>query len=144
MHRRASERGHRESRVARETRYPQYLAQTQTVRETLRLKRARTARLPPSRHRSLDSSLIVRREPALRTRRLYTLRLRPTCVSTRISVYPLRVVFRIYLKRESCRRTRTGRSQIPLSIPVPVRYCTGIPGVFLPVSQVSFYRYRFK
>jgi hypothetical protein len=78
MHRRASERGHRESRVARETRYPQYLAQTQTVRETLRLKRARTARLPPSRHRPLDRRVIVRREPALRTRRLYTLRL-PAC-----------------------------------------------------------------
>lgn len=90
MHRRASERGHRESRVARETRYPQYLAQTQTVRETLRLKRARTARLPPSRHRPLDRRVIVRREPALRTRRLYTLRLGlPACnlrVSTRRAV----------------------------------------------------------
>jgi hypothetical protein len=94
MHRRASERGHRESRVARETRYPQYLAQTQTVRETLRLKRARTARLPPSRHRSLDSSDRVRRdleirEPALRTRRLYTLRPSPYLRVYTRSVYPL-------------------------------------------------------
>lgn len=59
MHRRASERGHRESRVARETRYPQYLAQTQTVRETLRLKRAA--------NRALTRSLGEIENPACRS-----------------------------------------------------------------------------